>query len=80
MICPKCSSENVNVQMVTETKMVNKHGIVYFLTIGWIISIFKWIFFTLPALLTMFLPKSKKLKQKHVSMAVCQSCGHNWKV
>lgn len=25
MVCPKCGSENVSVQMVTETQLITKH-------------------------------------------------------
>ena len=35
MKCPKCGSENVNVQMVTDTKLKNKHhSLIYWLFIG----------------------------------------------
>lgn len=82
MKCPKCKSENVNVQMVTETKLKNKHhSFIYWITIGWIIELAVWFFLTIPKLLAvLFLPKKKKIVNKHKSMAVCQNCGHHWEV
>ena len=82
MKCPKCESENVNVQMVTETKLKTKHhSILYWIFIGWWLEIILWFFLTIPRLLAaMFGHKKQKLVTKHKSMAVCQNCGYNWKV
>lgn len=81
MICPRCGSNNVNVQIATETQLVNKHrSIWWWLCIGWWWIPIKWMVFTLPALFGAFAKsKDKKLKTKHVSMCVCQNCGNNWK-
>lgn len=78
MKCPKCGSENVNVQAVSIVK--NKHhGAIYWLCFGWLIDIFLWIFLTVPRLIVaIFRPKGVKTKVK--SYAVCQNCGHKWKV
>ena len=80
MTCPKCHSNNVSVQIVTESKLKNKHhNIFWWVFVGWWWIIIKWIFLTLPALLAkIFIPKKQTLKQKQVSMCVCQSCGHTW--
>ncbi len=80
MICPKCGGTNVNVQAVTETQLKNKHhSIIWWLLIGWWWVLIKWIFFTIPALIVkIFAPKRQKLKQKHITKAICQSCGHMW--
>lgn len=82
MVCPKCGSNNVNVQVVQETKLVDKHhGIIWWICIGWWWMIFKWIFLTVPALIVkIFAPKKQKLKQKTRSVCVCQNCGHRWNV
>lgn len=81
MICQKCGSENVNVQMVSETKLKKKHhGILYWLCFGWLIELLLWFFLTLPMLIIkIFKPKNYKTKTIHKSMFVCQSCGFNWK-
>lgn len=86
MQCPKCGSENVNVQVVNETttKLVTKHhSIFWWIFVGWWWLAIKWIFLTVPAIIVkLFRPKRYKTKTKHekVSMCVCQSCGHTWEV
>ena len=82
MKCNKCGSENVTCQVVTEVKMTNDHhGVLWWLLIGfWWIPV-KWIMFTVPALiLSIFKPKRQKIKQKNVTMCVCQNCGNRWKI
>ena len=80
MQCPNCGSENVSVQMVTETQLVDKHhGIIWWICIGWWWIFIKWLVFTLPALIVkIFAPKKQKLKQKQKSVCVCQNCGYHW--
>ncbi len=80
MKCPKCGSENVSVQMVSETQLKNKHhGVIWWVFIGWWWFFIKWLFLTVPALIVkIFAPKRQKLKITHKSMCVCQSCGHHW--
>ena len=82
MKCPKCGSENVNVQMVTDTKLKNKHhSLIYWLFIGWWLHLILWVCLTIPMILgKLFGHKDKKIVQSHKSMAVCQNCGNNWKV
>ena len=81
MTCPKCGSENVQVQMASETKLKTKHhGIFYWVCCLWMIDLMLWIFFTLPKLLiAIFKPKKYKTKTIHKSMCVCQNCGRHWK-
>lgn len=90
MRCPKCKSDNVNVQVVdeTDTRIVAKHhGIIWWILIGWwwvpIKKLVQFVLFGIFAVLYWFF-KSPKYKQvtKHqkVSLAVCQNCGHTWEV
>lgn len=81
MTCPKCGSENVIVQAVAESKLVDKHhGCLWWLIIGWWWVPIKWIFFTGFALLfAIFGHKKQQLKTKTHSEAVCQNCGHRWR-
>ena len=80
MTCPKCGSNNVNVQMVTDTQLKDKHhGIIWWLFIGWWWVPIKWFCLTIPALLAkIFIPKRQRIKQKHRAVCVCQQCGHTW--
>lgn len=80
MVCPKCGNSNVNVQMVTETQLKNKHhGIFWWLLIGWWWIPVKWLVFTIPALIfKIFAPRRKKVVNKHKKMCICQNCGYSW--
>lgn len=80
MTCPRCSSEDVEVQIVNEIHLKNKHhGCLWWLCIGcWWIP-FKWLFLTLPALLfKIFGHKKQRVINIHKSICVCQSCGYTW--
>lgn len=82
MQCPKCNSTNVNVQIVTETKLKNKHhNILWWIFIGWIWIPIKWLVLTLPALIfKIFGHKKQKVKQTNKQVCVCQSCGNTWEI
>lgn len=82
MQCPKCNSTNVNVQIVTETKLKNKHhGIIWWLFVGWYWIPIKWLVFTLPALIfKIFGHKKQKVKQTNKQVCVCQVCGNAWEI
>ena len=81
MKCPKCGSENVSVQVVTETELKEKkHGVIWWVCVGWWWIPIKWLVFTLPALIiAIFKPKKYKTKT-HKKMAVCNNCGKSWNV
>ncbi len=80
MICPKCGSNNVNIQVINEQKLVTKHhNILWWLCIGWWWVFFKWIFLTIPAIIfTIFVGKRKQIKNITKKINVCQNCGHTW--
>ncbi len=83
MICPKCNSDNVTVQIVNESKLVTKHhGILWWLFIGWWWLLFKWLFLTVPALIFKIfgIGKRKEIKNIQKKVAVCQSCGNSWNI
>lgn len=82
MKCSKCGSENVTVQVVTEQELkVKKHGVLYWLCIGWWLKPLLWFFFTLPMLIIhIFKPKKYKTVNHTKKLAVCNDCGKSWKV
>ena len=82
MTCPKCGSENVTVQVVTETQLKEKkHGVIWWMCVGWWWVPIKWLVFTLPALIVaVFKPKNYKTKSVQKKMAVCNNCGKSWRV
>lgn len=80
MVCPKCGSENVNVQITNDVKIKDKHhGVIWWICVGcWWVPI-KWLCFTLPALIIkIFKPKKQKVITKQKSICVCQNCGNQW--
>ena len=50
MKCPKCGSENVNVQAIAIVKN-KKHGCLYWLLVGWWLELIMWVCLTLPWLI-----------------------------
>lgn len=78
MICPRCGSGNVNVQLASVVKSKH-HGCLYWVVIGWWLELFMWIFLTLPWLIAKIF-KPNKVNTKVSSYGVCQNCGHKWKV
>lgn len=81
MNCPKCNSEHVHTQIVSDVKLKTKHhGIIYWLIIGWWLEPCLWLFLTVPKLiLTIFGHKKQKIVQKNYTMWICDECGHSWK-
>lgn len=73
MKCPKCGSENVNVQAVTTTKTKHRG------CLGWSLWILLAIC-TLGLIIIIPLITNSKTKSKTHSEAVCQSCGKRWKI
>ena len=80
LVCPKCGSDNINVQVVNETYLKDKHhGILWWICIGWWWIIVKWLFLTVPALFfKLFGHKKQKAVNKQRSVCVCQKCGYHW--
>lgn len=77
MTCPKCGSEHVTVQAITETKTKTKYR-----------GCLSWAMWILLAVLTcgliLIIPavtnSRTKTKNKTHTEAVCQCCGHRWRV
>lgn len=44
MICPRCGSENINVQMVTYSKLKNKHRSIILVTYWMVATYFVMVF------------------------------------
>lgn len=82
MICPKCKSENVKIQIVSEEVVrVYKHGLIYKLFVGWWIWIFRSIFKLLFMPFSGLFSRTEKYSNtEHKTMAICQNCGRTWRV
>lgn len=92
MTCPKCKSENVTVQSV-QTGTVGKDtynapkkkSCISWILGGWIIDLLFWIF--IGWWKNLLFGKRRKIgtktgwrKARYKTMAICQNCGHSWKV
>lgn len=83
MKCPRCRSRNVRIDVVRERRGAH-HSLAWWLLIGWWIWPFKLLF------LTVIWSQEAERKGKHPprredervtrSVAVCQQCGHHWRV
>ncbi|OGO11458.1 MAG: hypothetical protein A2Y53_00125 [Chloroflexi bacterium RBG_16_47_49] len=73
MKCPKCGSEKVVTQIVTKVDLKHRG------CIGWCIWIALSIC-TFGLILIIPLLTNSKVKTNTVTKAVCQECGHSWKV
>lgn len=89
MKCPKCSSENVNIQREqtgtiggARTYGKKRHGLIYWMLIGWWFWMIKIMFLPLRILFG----KRRKIntitaqKTFNKTVGVCQNCGYTWKV
>ena len=81
MKCPKCGSTSVSVQMIETGSKTKKSGVGL---IGNSYNTFRGIMNICTfGILGKIMPKAtgkEKTKAKLSKMAVCQSCGHNWRV
>lgn len=76
MKCPKCGSENVTSQAVTETTTTGKTK-----GFGWIKSCLGFLFFSIPGILCGLCGMGKgKTETTSTTKVVhiCQNCGHQW--
>ena len=80
MTCPQCNSRNILIQNVTKSKLTEKRrGALWWLLVGWWWAAVKWIVFTVPALiLRLFRPKRYTIRQRFVTVCICQNCGKRW--
>lgn len=73
MVCPKCKSQNVVTQAVTEVK-TKRRG-----CLGWLF----WIILAICTFgLILIIPAATNTKTKTINHTecVCQCCGHRWRI
>ena len=73
MTCPKCGSNNVTIQAITDTK--TKHRGCF----GWLLWILLAIC-TIGLILIIPLITNTKVKSKTHTEAICQNCGRRWRI
>lgn len=69
MVCPKCKSENVQIQTVSESRKTGCLTILLHIILACTIL---GLLIVIPLLL--------RRKTETVTYAVCQDCGHRWKI
>ena len=74
MRCIKCGSENVNVQLVNESKRRGCLSSIISFTIKLILIFVSFILW----IISLLIPKVKRIKTN--KYAVCQNCGYSWKI
>ena len=74
MICNKCMSTNVDVQLTEKVKTKHRGCLCWCLWL--MLSLFTGGLILIIPLLT----NIKKVKSDTVAWAVCKDCGHHWKV
>lgn len=77
LVCPKCGSHNVNVQIAQTKGRQSNHDA------GCLAQCGRMLLIICTCGLWLLVPKftgSGKMKYKNETMAVCQNCGHQWKV
>lgn len=82
MVCRSCRSQHIVVQAINETTLRRKrHGFFWWILLGWWWVPFKWLIFTVPAIIfALFGHKQYRLDNQARSVAVCQNCGKHWYV
>lgn len=83
MQCPKCKSENVTSQIITGTiqEAKQKHGIIWWILIGWWRTILKFLVFGIWMFVwRIYKSITKKAEaQEFIKTAhVCNDCGYGW--
>ena len=69
MTCPKCKGENVQIQTVSESRKTGCLTIILYIILACTIL---GLLIVIPLLL--------RRKTETVTYAVCQNCGHRWKI
>ena len=73
MVCKKCRSTNVDVQLTEKVKTKHRG------CLGWCLWLLLAIC-TCGLILIIPLLTNKKIKSTTITWAVCKDCGHRWKV
>lgn len=80
MTCPKCGGHYVNVTAQATEKAKPRHGVLYWVLIGWWLHPLMWLFLTLPMIVWRLIRPNRKTETHTTTYAVCQSCGHTYEI
>lgn len=80
MVCPKCKSDSITIQVVNEQQLKRKHhSIIWWICIGWWFVPVMWLLFFLPKIVLKLFRiehKPQKIINSTKKKAVCQTCGN----
>lgn len=85
IMCPRCNSQDIQFQLVNKQDLVPKRkSLLWWITIGWLWVIVKWIFFywlvgLFVFVLKMLKPKKYKMTNTVENYKICKRCGYHWK-
>lgn len=68
LVCPKCKSINIHVEMINKRKRLGFFRLAIYLTLL-IVNFIIW-------LIALLIPRG----HKHLKTAICNNCGHSWKL
>ena len=80
MVCPKCGSNIVNINVINEVKEKPEHSVLWWIFVGWWWRLLWFIFFGWWYMIYRAVKGSKKTVNVQKTYAVCQNCGHKWRV
>ena len=78
MVCPECNSSDVVVSASATEKVRPRHGVLYWLLVGWWLHPLLWLCATVPMLVWRVIRPNRKTETVLCSHAACQRCGHTW--
>ena len=73
--CPRCGGM-MNFQATTYARNRSRHGVLYWLLIGWWLHPLLWIFLTVPMLLWRIIAPNRRQVACTATVAVCQQGGY----
>lgn len=81
MICPKCGSDNIRIEVVNTIQLKRKRNWFYWICGLWIIDMFLWIgFFLFRLIIQLLKGKSYKTTNKIEKHLICNNCGYDGKI
>lgn len=80
MVCKHCHSPYVVVTYSKEKKPKARHGVLYWVLVGWWLHPILWVGFTVPMIIWRLIRPNQKTREVGYASAVCQSCGKVWRV
>ena len=79
MNCPRCGSPAVNINVINEVRPRARHGVFWWIFIGWWWRILWFLFFGMWYFLFLAI-RGRKYGNVQKKVCVCQQCGNSWTI